>query len=153
MIIKWLAPAFLWTGLVACGGGSGGGGSSGLDRDKTIGELDAAEAMDLCEFIASTLPEQRTVTCDGQTIDIGFDAAEIEEQIEECTLEVASLDGCQATVADAEDCASGQAGLLDGLTDDEICELIFGEGPQPPAACEALDDPTCSEDDGPAPPP
>jgi hypothetical protein len=145
MTLKWLA-AFACTGLMYCGGGSGGGGgASGVDRNKTIAELSDGEAMDLCEFIGNSIPDERTIDCgDGNTITVGIDPAERDEQIAECTAEVSNLPDCTATVGDAEDCANGQEDF-NSLSDDELCDIFTGmtDPPEPPAACNALEDPGC----------
>lgn len=146
MNIKWLASAFLCTGLMYCGGGGSGG--SGVDGSAAVGDLSTAEAEDLCDYLAS-LQNPRTVTCtvDGQTttIELGIADDELADAIDECVDELSAIPDCTATVDQAESCAEGSSGQLDDLSDDEICAIFSGETPPPeqPASCDALDVASC----------
>lgn len=139
-----LLAAFLCTGLMYCGGGSGGGGgvgNSGLDSSKTLGSLDEGEAMDLCEYFFGLLNPPRVIDCDGTEVTFGIDDEELADAVADCTADVSEADSCQATVGQAESCFEDQT----ELSDDEICELFLGgTEPELPASCAPIMDPTCA---------
>jgi len=116
MSIKWIASAFVCTGLAfACGGGSNGG--SGVSGSKQLGALNATDARKVCEYIADLQGPARTVTCmDGTTVQVN---AATEADIQDCAtgLEAVS-DACTATVGQAEDCFEAIAALSD---EDQFC--------------------------------
>jgi hypothetical protein len=148
MNIKWLGSAFLCTGLLYCGGGSGGGGggSSGVDQNKTIGELSDSELRDLCEYFADLQPTpERMITCttpDGDiTITFGSNPDELQADIDECVSDAPP--NCTATVGEAEACFEAQFGVFEGLSDDEICERLTDETAESPPECEPLMNPDC----------
>jgi hypothetical protein len=139
MSMKWIASAFLCTGLaIACGGGGSGGGGSGLPEGDTIASLDASELEDLCSYFASLEDQpEREVDCgDGITVTRGINAEEVAATIAEC-VEDAPAGACPVTVGQAETCFE----FGNGLTDEEFCDFIFSE--TPPAACAPLNDPAC----------
>ncbi len=140
-----LASAFMCTALMYCGGGRSN--KSGVDGSAAVGTLSATEADDLCEYLL-TVPEVRTVTCDidGQmiTINLGTDPAELDEEIADCAADFAATPDCDGTVSEAESCAEANADQIDGLSDDEICDIaVGGEQPALPAACQVFLSPTC----------
>lgn len=140
-----LASAFLCTALMYCGGGGSGG--SGVDDGAAVGELSAAEAADLCEYLI-TLQPVRTVTCDvdGQTVtvELGTPAAEVAAEVDSCVEDLTAATSCTATVGQAEACAEGNADQIADLSDAEICDIVAG-GPEPApiAACAVFDTATC----------
>jgi hypothetical protein len=140
MSFKWIASAFVISGLAfACGGGSGGGGGSGVDTDVEIDTLDAAEAQDLCEYIIGLqeMPE-RTVDCGGgNTITIGINPGDVAAAVTECTAGLQSdvTDACAATVGDVETCFE----TIEGLSDAELCS----ETTPIPASCAFIQDENC----------
>jgi hypothetical protein len=130
MRIKWIASAFVISGLAfACGGGSGGGGNIGVDGDKTLGELNATEARNVCEYLADAQGPARTVTCmDGSTHTV---TAPSEAQLAECATELEMVDAaCTVTVAQAQACFDAIADLSDE-------EAFCTDGP-PPTECDPL---------------
>jgi hypothetical protein len=148
MKLTWLA-AFACTGLLACGGG---GGSSGVDGSKTIGALSDDEVQDLCEYIVDLAPSpERTIECDQITFHIGHEPEERDAEVAECVAEFGPLDTCDATVANLEACAEGNSSQFDSLSDDEICAIAMGEAPEPepPAACQALEEARGCEEEEP----
>jgi hypothetical protein len=142
---KWLAAAFLSSGLVYCGGGSGGStGDSGVETSKTIGALSDAEVSDLCGYIGSLQQSPpHMVDCGGGIIITrGKTPDEIDAQVTQCIADLSPLDSCNATAGEVEDCAEENA----DLTDDEICDLINSPTKPPTsAACKASQDPSCDE--------
>jgi hypothetical protein len=103
---------------VACGGGEGGGGP---DRTKQVDELTDDEVFAMCEIIADLFPV-RSVTCDGQSAEVGT-------SVDGCISDFLATQ-CDATVAEAEDCAEALA----EFPDDVFCEGTT----EPPAPCLAL---------------
>lgn len=141
-----LASAFLCTALMYCGGGDSGG--SGVDGGAAVGDLSAAEATDLCEYIIELQPA-RTVTCtiDGQTttVEFGTPAAEVNAEVADCAEALGAAVDCTGTVGQAEACAEDNADQIDGLSDDELCSIVAGdtEPPATPASCAVFDTATC----------
>jgi hypothetical protein len=130
MSFKWIGSAFVISGLAfACGGGSGGG-DIGVDGDKTLGSLSAAEARNVCEYLADLGGPARTVTCmDGTTVMV---EATTEAEIAECATDLEMVtDACTVTVAQAQACFDDLADLSDE-------EAFCSDDPQLPASCGPL---------------
>jgi hypothetical protein len=124
---KWIASAFLCTGLAfACGGGDDGG----VDSNTKVADLTDDEAADECEFLVDEFPA-RDVDCDGTIVTVGF------ESEAECLADLPTDPACPATVGQAEDCFDA----LDSLSDDDLCELSAL-----PSECAPLASAACSND-------
>jgi hypothetical protein len=131
---KWLAA--VWITAIGCGGGSGGGGTSGLPDDARVGTLNAADGMQLCEYLVEALGPARTVTCGpDDTREVGG------EDIGECLDSLNDFSACALTVAQYEGCVEA----VGGASDAEVCA-----GTLPPACQPLLD--CVPEDDGPPDP-
>jgi hypothetical protein len=131
MNIKWIASAFVISGLAfACGGGSGDGGDIGVDGDKTLGELNATEARNVCEYLADSAGPARTVMCmDGTTVMV---EATSEADIAECATDLEAVDAaCTVTVDQAQACFDALADLSDE-------EAFCSDDPTLPAECGPL---------------
>lgn len=102
--------------------GCGGGGPSDSER---LSDLSQSEAQELCEELADDYPE-RTVTCEGFTLTIGFNKADCAADSAEPTPAT-----CTLTVGDARDCADA----LFGLSDMQICT-----SDTLPPACAGIDE-------------
>ncbi|MEO8706801.1 MAG: hypothetical protein ABI867_42635 [Kofleriaceae bacterium] len=114
---KWIASAFLCTGLAfACGGGDGG-----VDSDVLVADLSDDEAADECAFLVDEHPPF-DVDCDGTTVTIGFDSDA------ECVGSLPTDPACDVTVGEFEDCFDD----LDDAADEDICAADF------PVSCDAL---------------
>ncbi|MBA2543767.1 MAG: hypothetical protein H0V17_29255 [Deltaproteobacteria bacterium] len=138
MSMKWIASAFLCTGLaIACGGGGGGGGDgSGVDRDEVVADLSQDELGDLCEyFIGLQEQPERTVDCgDGVTLTVGINPEDVDEEIADCASEGPPA-GCPVTVGEVEDCFE----QLEAFSDAQLCS----DTTELPAACDFINDPLC----------
>lgn len=96
-----------------------------MSSSKKLSDLSEADSKSVCHDLADDFPT-RTVTCDGQSLTLGFDSAD-------CDMGLDPVDStCTATVGDAHACYEA---IFD-LTDAEICDTNTPE----PAACMALDE-------------
>jgi hypothetical protein len=143
----------------ACGGGEG---SSGVDGNKTLNNVTADEAVDLCEYANSRISDADTkkMNCyftaifqseteEGcQTIFDSCIAAPDTEPVEDDCADAGSdletLPECASmvTVAEVEACMNAQAADYSTLANSLSCTTPADELEEPPrpAACQALDE-------------
>lgn len=119
---KWIISVLMCSGLFVACTVSGSGVSSSLPVDL----LSDDEIFDLCDYTTDVVGPQVTISCGGgRSVTIGD--ASIDDCIED--FEDLRIDGCDATVFDAELCAEDIA----ASTDDELCAGI-------PLSCDPLFD-------------
>ena len=118
----WIVPALMMF-VYACGTDG-----SGVSGSKQLTALNAAEAADVCEYIADVVGPERTVMCaDNVTVTYGFDA----EDLADCKADLSSIGtakpNCTATVGQAETCFEALA-KMDPCLDEALpasCAIVF----------------------------